>query len=262
MKSIFILGAVLVLLVGSILAQVPAAEAKPDPLRVQVDELEEAFLQDVVTTAEPEKVFEEYEAAMKKLIAQHPGRPEPFTGLMELFEKCGAARTRRVLDECLARQDLPEKIRPAYERTRRTLNLLGTPVGLHLTALDGSPIRFDELRGKVVVIDFWATWCGPCVRDLPKLQALLTKHQQDGLMVVGVSFDRERAKLDAFLQTNALPWRQVFVDAALKETLAREFGVTGGYLPMAFIIGRDGQLRHTLDTRFRMEEKVAALLKQ
>jgi len=262
MKLLFKLWAAMLLLSCSGVAQAPADSANPVALRAVVDELEDAFLARLETTGEPEKVFDDYEARIKELIAQSPDRPEPFVGLMELFEKCGAARSRRLLEENLSRTNLPAKIRVAYEQTKKTLDLIGMPVGLGFTALDGRPVRFEDLQGKVVIVDFWATWCGPCVRDLPKLQALYAKYQQAGLTVVGVSFDRERAKLDSFLKANVMPWRQIYPDAAEREVLAKKLGVTGGYLPMVFIIGRDGLLRHTLDSRFRTEEKVAALLKE
>lgn len=227
-----------------------------------VSQLEDEFLANVEKTTEPEHVFDDYETQLQKLIDKHPESPAPFLGLMELFEKCGTPRTRRLVDQVLGREQLPEKVRPAYERIRKQVGLIGRPFELELVALDGRTVRFDEFRGKVVVIDFWATWCGPCVRDLPKLQGLHAKHQQDGLVVVGVSFDRERAKLDAFLLARAIPWTQIYPDGAAKEKIAEVLAVTGGYLPTVYIIGRDGRLRHTLNSRFQTAEKVAALLKE
>lgn len=247
---------------ASALAQPPSRAAPAAALRETVSELEDAFLAKIETVPDVEPVFDDYETQLKKLIEKYPAEPAPFIGFMELFEKCEIVRTRRLLDEMLNREQLPEKIRPAYEELLKKVNLVGKPLALSFMALDGSSVRFAELRGKVVLIDFWATWCGPCVRDLPKLQALYEKYQTSGLEVVGVSFDRERTKLDAFLKARALPWRQIFPNREEQATIAQTLGVTSGYLPTVFIIGKDGRVRHTLDSRFRTAEKVATLMKE
>jgi thiol-disulfide isomerase/thioredoxin len=254
--------------IGLFLAPIPAlAQATPGAtpvasLKDAVSALEDAFVAKVETAREVEPLFDAYEKQLQQLIEQHPGDPAPFLGFMELFEKCDVGRTRRLLEEILNREQLPDKIRPAYEELRKKVDLVGKPLALKFTALDGSTVRFEELRGKVVVVDFWATWCGPCVRDLPKLQALYAEHRSAGLEVVGISFDRERAKLDAFLKARALPWRQIFPNREEQAAIAHAWGVTGGYLPTVFIVGKDGRLRHTLDARFRTAEKLAALLKE
>lgn len=246
-------------------AQIPSAP-KTEPTTTapsvvaSMDAMEDEFLAQIEKTSDVEPVFDDYEKKIMALIQQYPGERQPFVGLTELFEKCETSRTARLIESVLSRTDLPEKIRPFYEDLRKKEQLIGTPMNQTFTAVDGRTVRFADLRGKVVLIDFWATWCGPCVRDLPKLQALYAKSHRDGLEVIGVSFDRERSKLDSFLQTRAIPWRQIYADAATQKTFSTELGVTGGYLPTVFLIGRDGKIRSTLNSRFRLEDKVAVLL--
>jgi thiol-disulfide isomerase/thioredoxin len=239
-----------------------AQPAETKTLSASVSGIEDEFIARLEKAAEPQRVFDEYEAQLLELVEKHPDDPAPLLGLMELFEKCETPQAKRVVDQILSREKLPEKVREAYEGVRKKLSLVGKPVGLELKALDGGAVRFDEFRGQVVLIDFWATWCGPCIRELPKLQALHARYERDGFVVVGVSFDRERSKLDAFLAARKIPWRQIYPDDAAKKTIADTLDVTGGYLPMVYIIGKDGTLRHTLNSRFRTEEKVAALLKE
>jgi thiol-disulfide isomerase/thioredoxin len=243
-------------------AQTPPASqsAESRALADEVSRLEDDFLATVEGASDLPTVFDAYEANMKRLIAQNPGRPEPFAGMTELFEKCEPRRTIRILDDCLGRADLPEKVRVSYEALHKTANLVGSSIDLAFTSVDGRRVQFDKLRGKVVVIDFWATWCGPCVRDLPKLEAMHRKHEANGLVIVGISFDRERSKLESFLKARQIPWAQVYPSKDEQERILRSLGVSGGYLPTVFILGRDGRLRHTLNSRFRIEDKVTALL--
>ena len=70
---------------------------------------------------------------------------------------------------------------------------------IRLTRLDGSPVAAATLKGKVVLLDFWASWCGPCLVGLPKIADLQARYGDRGLVVLGVSLDDDRGKLDAYL---------------------------------------------------------------
>lgn len=77
---------------------------------------------------------------------------------------------------------------------------LGKPLDLAVPALDGREVQLADARGQVLVVDFWATWCDPCLEQLPVLRRLARDHAAQGLAVYGVSVDEDRAQLEAFLR--------------------------------------------------------------
>src|SRR5262249_23704921 len=136
---------------------------------------------------------------------------------------------------------------------------IGKPFDFVLTTTDGKKVRARDLRGKVVLIDCWATWCSPCVALLPELKELYEKSHKDGLEIIGVSFDRDAAKLKKMCAKLALPWPQVIVPS--DEKTRQLWGdVTGiGEIPRLFLIDREGILR--ADSPSKLKEEIARLLK-
>ncbi len=106
-----------------------------------------------------------------------------------------------------------------------------------VTALDGSKFNLDAMGGRVVLIDFWATWCGPCNEELPHLRKIAREFAGDPFVMISVSWDEDEAKWKEFIQKNGMTWVQ-YRDADHK--LANEFGVTA--IPHYFTIDSDGVL--------------------
>jgi thiol-disulfide isomerase/thioredoxin len=146
--------------------------------------------------------------------------------------------------------------------TRRFLDRLRSePFELRFTALDGRAVDFSQLRGKVVLLDFWATWCKPCVAELPVLQELYRRHHAEGFEIVGVSLDRKGtgAKLSDFVREHALPWPQHFeLNEHGRNVLAVQFGITA--IPSTFLFDRSGRLVRSQLRGTELEAEVRRLL--
>ena len=110
-----------------------------------------------------------------------------------------------------------------------------------VTNLAGQPLSVGALKGKVVLVDFWATWCGPCRAELPNVIATYQKYHAQGFEVIGVSLDSDREKLDAFLkQQEGMTWPQYFDGQGWGNQLAQKYGVQS--IPFALLIGPDGKI--------------------
>ena len=90
------------------------------------------------------------------------------------------------------------------------LKMIGKPApDFSLTDIDGNPISLKEYRGKVVLLDFWATWCGPCIGEMPNVKKIYDTYKDMGFVVIGISFDNDASEVRDFLKECELPWRQI-----------------------------------------------------
>ena len=106
--------------------------------------------------------------------------------------------------------------------------------------LDGKEVHLKDFSGKVVLLDFWATHCGPCIRDFPKLKALYESFSRDDLAIVGISIDRNLEYLAQFIEAKQIPWTQIPDGPTRGNTLVDLYNVN--YIPGYFIIDRGGIL--------------------
>ncbi|MFI5336361.1 MAG: TlpA family protein disulfide reductase [Opitutales bacterium] len=106
--------------------------------------------------------------------------------------------------------------------------------------LDGQPLSTAALQGKVVLVDFWATWCGPCVGELPNVLAAYQKFHGKGFEIIGVSLDKSKDTLTAFLKERGMTWGQYFDGLGWDNKVAQAFGINS--IPATFLLGRDGKI--------------------
>ena len=114
-----------------------------------------------------------------------------------------------------------------------------------------------KLRGKVVLLDFWATWCPPCVEEVPTLVETYAQFKDKGFEIVGVSLDSDKDALAAFTKENKMPWPQFFDGKGWDSELAQRFNIQA--VPTMWLLDREGKLADA-SPRDRLKQAVEAAL--
>jgi thiol-disulfide isomerase/thioredoxin len=141
-------------------------------------------------------------------------------------------------------------VRPELARAR-----MAPPFAV--TTIDGQRISMDDLQGKVVLLDFWATWCGPCREALPHMQKVAKKFQGQPLVILSVSLDKDEKAWREFITKNEMTWPQ-YRDGSFEGPIARKFSVDA--IPHTFTIDADGVLQEEHIGDASIEGKLNKLL--
>ena len=166
--------------------------------------------------------------------------------VLEVFEKLEKRYPDNdyVLDE-LARIHEELGNSELAEEYRRKADPMSEAVGkvvsdFSATDLDGKPISLQQYRGKVVLLDFWAVWYGPCIGEMPNVKRVYDTYKDQGFDVIGVSLDTDETRLRNYLKKNNIAWRQIFSGQKWKSPLAQQYHIQT--IPAPWLIARDGTL--------------------
>ncbi|MBM3839549.1 MAG: TlpA family protein disulfide reductase [Verrucomicrobia bacterium] len=149
-------------------------------------------------------------------------------------------------------------------RAVRLPALLSQPWGINrllgLKDVDGKPVKSSDFAGKVVILDFWATWCGPCRQEIPGFVELQKQYGKEGLVIVGVSLDDQGPKIvKPFMKKYEINYPIVMDDGKTADLFG---GVEA--IPTTFVIDREGKIAHKhvgYAPKNQFEKEIKALLK-
>ena len=198
----------------------------------------------------------DFMAVVEGLMKDYPDRPEVSQLMMEALmnstpEK-GAPLVAKILES-----NAPEEIKQRARGIQHGWDALGKPLDMKFTAFDGSDVDLAKMKGKVILIDFWATWCGPCVAELPNVKAAYDKYHDQGFEIIGISLDEDKDALTKFLKKEKTPWPEYFDGLQWKNKYALEYGINS--IPAMWLIDKKGLL-NSMNVRGRLDQVIPELL--
>jgi thiol-disulfide isomerase/thioredoxin len=143
----------------------------------------------------------------------------------------------------------------------RSIDIKDESLILKFTALDGHNVDVSSLKGKIVLIDCWATWCGPCLQEMPRIKELYDKYHDKGFEVIGISMDEPSAKerVKKLIKQKNIPWSQRFEGKGFEEdSFRKQYDIKS--LPTVYLLNKEGIIVDTNARGERLEELIKQYL--
>ncbi len=153
-----------------------------------------------------------------------------------------------------------QKIATDMQGFARRINLKGNTMQVVGKKLDGEDLNWASYKGKVVLVDFWATWCGPCIGEFPNMKKLYEVYHEHGFEIVGISLDDSKEDVEQFIAAREIPWTIVCNAQGddyrgFSDENARYYGINA--IPQMIFVGKDGIVVDTHARGERLEELLA-----
>jgi len=215
------------------------------------------------TTNAQDRLFENG----RDLQRDYPNGVNGWQDMMCAIEDCPTNNASKARDWAKELMDssAPERYKLWAKGFLHRLDSQGKQVVMKFTSVDGREVDLAQMRGKVVLVDFWSTGCVPCVAELPRVKAAFEKYHQNGFEVVGISCDTDKDSLERFLKEKRFTWPQYF-DGQQQERnkIAQGFGIDA--IPHMFFVDKKGCLRfdnvRAVGAKADFEGKIESLLSE
>jgi thiol-disulfide isomerase/thioredoxin len=198
----------------------------------------------------------ELEKSARALQKDFPNRDEVYQVYMMILSNSEGDKARALAKEIID-GPAPDQAKEQAKGILKRLDAVGKPVDIAFTAVDGRAVDLTKMKGKVVLVDFWATWCGPCMGEVPHVKEAYEKLHDKGFEIVGISFDKDKDKLETTLKEKGMTWPQYFDGLFWKNKYGVQFGIES--IPTMWLVDKNGNLRD-VNARGELEEKVTKLL--
>jgi thiol-disulfide isomerase/thioredoxin len=209
------------------------------------------------------KLHEEFETAgidnMRAVLKQFPSNSMIYTMLVAVAQRSTGERQKELATEILKAPGAPPgaKTLAGHILNGTKPYEVGKPLDIRFTALDGREVDLMKLEGKVVLVEFWSTTCGPCIAEMPTVKAIYQKLHDQGFEVVAISLDDKESALRRFIKEKELTWPQHFDGKGWENQFALRYGIFS--IPTMWLVDKQGNL-HETDARFDLERRVATML--